>query len=185
MTRSFALAPMSRGIRLLTGALLAIPVVFLALAWLVPALSVFAALAAAIVALYAAIWLWWRPSSFDVDAFGFEIRFPAGRRSVLNPTVAAVRLLTAPELYAEVGLALRVGVGGLWGGFGWLWTQRRGFVEFYVSRLDGLVWIERREGRPLLVTPSDPAGFAGAIEESVRRAETARSLVLPSPWARP
>jgi hypothetical protein len=173
---------MSRGIRLLTGALLAIPVVFLALSWLVTALSVFAAVAAALVALYAAIWLWWRPSGFDVGPSGLVIRFPAATRSVPATRIAGVRTLTAPELYAEVGLALRVGVGGLWGGFGWLWTQRRGFVEFYVSRLDGLVWIERRDARPLLVTPSDPAGFAAALAPSARRAETARGLEsLPDP----
>jgi hypothetical protein len=39
---------------------------------------------------------------------------------------------------------LRIGVGGLWGVFGWLWT-RRGLVEVYVSRTDG--WCSWSAGR--------------------------------------
>lgn len=47
---------------------------------------------------------------------------------------------------------MRIGIGGLWGGFGWLWPGR-GLVNFYVSRSDGLVLIERMSARPLLITP--------------------------------
>jgi hypothetical protein len=66
-------------------------------------------------------------------------------------------------LRKELGWAIRVGVGGLWGAFGSLWTSRRGSVEVYVSRTDGLVWIERRVGRPLLITPTNPEGFLRAL----------------------
>jgi hypothetical protein len=154
---------MSRAIRWLTGALLSIPAWFLGIAWLVPQLAVFALVAAAIVALYAAIWVWWRPSGFEVSSDGLGIRFPGATRRIPTHRIAGARILTTAEFRDEVGLALRIGVGGLWGGFGWLWTQRRGLVEFYVSRLDGLVWIERRDGRPLLVTPSDPSGLVRAL----------------------
>jgi hypothetical protein len=58
----------------------------------------------------------------------------------------------------------RIGVGGLWGGFGWLWTTRRGLVEFYVSRADGMVLIERRGARPLLITPADPEKLLRALQ---------------------
>ena len=163
MTERFPLAPMSRAIRWLTGALLTIPVGFLGVAWLAPQLSILGVAAAFMVALYAAIWVWWRPSSFEVSSDGLCIRFPGTTRLVPAPRIASVRAITAAEFKAEAGLAMRIGVGGLWGGFGWLWTQRRGLVEFYVSRLDGLVWIERREGRPLLVTPSDPSGLVRAL----------------------
>ena len=88
---------------------------------------------------------------------------PGSHPAIPAHRIAAARTVTTAEFKAEVGLALRIGVGGLWGGFGWLWTQRRGLVEFYVSRLDGLVWIERRDGRPLLVTPSDPEGLVRAL----------------------
>jgi PH (Pleckstrin Homology) domain-containing protein len=159
----FPLAPMSRAIRVLTGALLAIPVCFLGLSWLVPQLALLAPIAASVVALYAAIWVWWRPSSFEVSGEGLCIRFPGTQRYVPTAQIAAARTMTGAEFRAEAGLAVRIGVGGLWGGFGWLWTQHRGLVEFYVSRLDGLVWIERRDGRPLLLSPSDPSGFVRAL----------------------
>ena len=71
-------------------------------------------------------------------------------------------------LEVELGIldpefAGRIGVGGLWGGFGWLWTRGRGMVEFYVSRTDGLVIVERRGGRALLFTPQDPEEFVDAL----------------------
>jgi hypothetical protein len=163
MTASFPLAPMSRGIGILTGVLLGIPLLLLALAWSVPGLSVFSAVAAAMVALYAAIWIWWRPTGFEVSPEGLRIRFPGRSRLLPARDLAGARPLASGELRSEVGLALRIGVGGLWGGFGWLWTQHRGLVEFYVSRLDGLVWIERHGGRPLLVSPADPSGLVRAL----------------------
>jgi hypothetical protein len=51
----------------------------------------------------------------------------------------------------------------LWGGFGWLWTQRRGIVQMYISRTDGLVWIERISDRPWLITPDEPENFVRAL----------------------
>jgi hypothetical protein len=59
--------------------------------------------------------------------------------------------------------AFFVGAGGLWGGFGWLWTERRGIAQMYVSRTEGLVWIERRGGRPWLITPEEPEAFVRAL----------------------
>jgi hypothetical protein len=35
------------------------------------------------------------------------------------------------SVLSEVGWSMRVGAGGLWGGFGWLWTERRGIVQMY------------------------------------------------------
>jgi len=52
---------------------------------------------------------------------------------------------------------------GLWGGFGWLWTRKRGVVQIYVSRDDGLVGIERVGGRPWLITPEHPEAFVRAL----------------------
>jgi hypothetical protein len=59
--------------------------------------------------------------------------------------------------------ALRVGAGGLWGGFGILWTARRGIVRMYVSRLDDLIWIERGREQPWLITPEQPDAFIHAL----------------------
>jgi hypothetical protein len=77
--------------------------------------------------------------------------------------VAGARVLSGREFRDRVGFAMRIGAGGLWGGFGWLWTSRRGIVEFYVSRLDGYVLLERCSGRPLLFTPADPEGMVEAL----------------------
>jgi hypothetical protein len=57
---------------------------------------------------------------------------------------------------------MRIGAGGLWGGFGWLYT-RRGLVDLYVSRTDRFVLVRRRAGRPLLLTPERDASFVDAL----------------------
>jgi hypothetical protein len=74
-----------------------------------------------------------------------------------------VRLIDRDELRRQVGWGMRVGAGGLWGGFGWLWTTRRGIVQMYVSRLDRFVWIERGGERPWLITPDRPEMFVAAL----------------------
>jgi hypothetical protein len=71
-----------------------------------------------------------------------------------------VRVLNGSELKREIGWGLRVGAGGLWGSFGWLWTKRRGIVQMYISRTDRFVWIERVGGRPWLITPEQLESFA-------------------------
>jgi hypothetical protein len=158
------LAPMSGLIRWLTLVLLAIPIGFVAVGVSggAPRLLLWVGLAVAVV--YAVVWLWWRPAFFEADHDGLRIRFPLRTRRVAAGDLAGARMVTSRELRAEFGLALRIGAGGLWGGFGWLWTQRRGRVEFYVSREDRYVLIERREGQPLLVTPGDAEGLVRALD---------------------
>ena len=67
--------------------------------------------------------------------------------------------LSRKEFKARFGLSARIGAGGLWGGFGWLWTSKGGILDFFISRTDDFVLVERREQRPLLVTPSEPDEF--------------------------
>jgi len=159
---TFRLAPMDFLMRLLTLALLALPPLFLAIAllgnrWLLgPAVF--------LGALYVWIWLWFRPTRFIVHPRVLEIVWPVRRRTIPREDVVAVRLLDKHELRREVGWAMRGGAGGLWGGFGWLWTQKRGIVRMYISRTDGLVWIERRDDRPWLITPERPEAFVRALE---------------------
>ena len=159
---TFRLAPMDFLMRLLTLALLALPPLFLSIAvlgnrWLLGP-------AAFLVAVYVRIWLWFRPTRFIVHPRVLEIVWPVRRRTIPREDVVAVRLLDKHELRREVGWAMRGGAGGLWGGFGWLWTQKRGIVRMYISRTDGLVWIERRDDRPWLITPERPEAFVRALE---------------------
>lgn len=161
---SFRLAPMSRSICGLTGALLTLPLLGLGASWLVAEPLALPALLLA--AIYAWVWLRFRPTRFVVRPHALEIIWPLKRREIPRADVSSVRILDRAALRAEAGFGLRVGAGGLWGGFGWLWTRRRGIVQLYVSRLDGFVWIEC-VGRPWLITPEQPEAFVAALSEGL------------------
>jgi len=156
-SQAFPLAPMSGFIRGLTILLFLLPVAFIVsgLLWGAPRLSV----GVLLVALYLWVWLWMRPSRFTVHADRIEVVWPLRKRTIARASVSAAQQVDRGELRTMTGAAARVGVGGLWGGFGWLWTQRRGIVQMYVSRTDGLVWIERGAERPWLITPASPETF--------------------------
>jgi Bacterial PH domain len=160
MPRSFGFAPMSGAIRVLTLVLLALPVVFLAAAALGHSSLEGPGL---LTVVYAWIWLRFRPTRFVVRPDVLEVVWPFKRREIRRAGISSARLIDCNQLRQEVGWGMRVGAGGLWGGFGWLWTRRRGIVQMYISRNDGLVWIERGGARPWLLTPEDPAGFVRAL----------------------
>jgi hypothetical protein len=152
---------MSLPIRALTLLLLALPLALLAGARLEqPFLAVPAALLAVI---YFWIWLRFRPSAFIVDPTVLRIVWPLKCREIRREDIASVRILDGAQLKQEIGWGVRIGAGGLWGGFGWLWTKRRRIVQMYVSRADRFVWIERGHGRPWLITPERPDAFARTL----------------------
>jgi hypothetical protein len=158
---SFRLAPMSPLVLTLTLFLLSLPPAFL-----VGALfgsHLFAAPAVFLVVLYAWVWLRFRPSEFTVHGAGLEVTWPLKHRDIPRGDIASARVVHRQDLRQEIGWGVRVGAGGLWGGFGWLWTQRRGLVQMYVTRTDRFVWIERISGRPWLVTPEGPEAFVRAL----------------------
>ena len=158
---SYRLASMSPSILALTLFLLALPVVFVVFAlysthfMLIPA--------GLLLLIYAWIWLWFRPRAFAIRADVVEIVWPLRRREIARRSISSVRLIDRATLRREVGWGMRVGAGGLGGGFGWLWTTRRDLVRMYVSRLDGFVWIERGAGQPWLITPDRPDAFVQAL----------------------
>ncbi len=160
--RSYRLAPMCGTIGGLTLAMLALPVLVTA-GFLqgLPAPALW--LPTSIVLLYLSIWLWWRPSRFELDPSGLTIRWPLRRQHIPWHQIGAARELGRSELRGELGFAARIGAGGVWGGFGWLWSSRRGLLDLYVSRTDGLVIIERRPGRALLITPEQPREFTSEV----------------------
>ena len=156
-TTNFRLAPMSPLIWTLTLVLFAVPVVFLtqsavAGGWL--ALPAFL-----LIAIYAWVWLWFRPTLFVVHPGEVEVIWPLRRRQLPRDEILEVKLIDKTDLRRKTGWAMRVGAGGLWGGFGWLWTEKRGIVQMYISRTDGFVWIERSDERPWLITPEHPTTF--------------------------
>ncbi|HET8579332.1 MAG TPA: hypothetical protein VFO18_19700 [Methylomirabilota bacterium] len=159
---TFPLAPMSPLIVVLTGIVLIVPGI-LGLAAALSGQPVMLGLAGAVVGLYVAVWLWARPTRFEVSADGLTLVWPLHRRVIPGARIVAVRLVDRRDLRRELGWGARVGVGGLWGQFGWAWTTQRGWVDTYISRLDGFVWVEVRGGRPLLITPTNPEGVVHAL----------------------
>ena len=157
----FRLAPMSPPILVLTVVLLALPLAFLALAALWTRLLLGPAVF--ILVIYAWIWLRYRPTAFVVHPRTLEVTWPLRRREIPRDDIQAVRLIDRQTLRREAGWGMRVGAGGLFGAFGYLWTTKRGLVRMFVSRTDHLVWIERRSERPWLITPDQPDAFVRAL----------------------
>lgn len=158
---SFRIARMSPLIMTLTVVLLALPPAFLVAA--LSARGFVAVPALFVVVIYAWVWLRFRPSRFVVNQRVIEVIWPLKRREIPRDDILNVRIIDRKELRREIGWGMRVGAGGLWGGFGWLWTKRRGIVQMYISRTDGFVWIERVSGRPWLITPEQPDAFVSAL----------------------
>jgi hypothetical protein len=70
---------------------------------------------------------------------------------------------STPAFRGEFGRVLRIGVGGLYGVFGWLHGRKHGWMDVYVSRLDGCVVLDRPAARPLLISPAEPERFVAAL----------------------
>src|SRR5262245_52997870 len=161
--RVFLLAPMSRLFRTLTLMVLLLPIVFFVIAAFGVTMLVIPA--AAVIVLYGWVWLRFRPSRFVVHAEGLEVIWPLKRRWLLRKDLAGVREIDMERLREETGWVARVGVGGLWGAFGWLWTERKGIIQMYVTRPDGLVWLDCKDARPWLITPENPDAFVLALRD--------------------
>src|SRR5215470_8419896 len=161
MVRNYRLAPMSPLIRGLTLVAFLVPAVFVLS--VVAGSRVLQVPALLVIALYCWIWLRFRPTAFVVHPDALEVIWPLKRRQLPRSAISEVRLIDSRELRRDAGWCMRVGAGGLWGGFGGLWTQRRGIVQMYISRTDGLVWIERPGDRPWLITPEQPEAFVRAL----------------------
>ena len=181
---SFRLAPMSSMIRGLTLILLAIPLAFFAAALV--GTSRLVGPAVLVVVIYSWVWLRFRPTVFVVRQDVLEVIWPFKRRQIERVNIAGVRTIDNMELRREVGWCVRMGAGGLWGGFGWLWTQRRGIVQMYLSRTNDLVWIEFTNGRPWLITPEHPEAFVRALSsESYAVAQQSIPGDVPASRGRP
>ena len=118
-----------------------------------------------VLAIDAWVWLRFRPSRFTVQGSGLEVIWPLKCRHIPRESIVSARVVGRQELKKEIRWGLRVGAGGIWGGFGWLWTRRRGVVQMYISRTDVFVWIERVGGRPWLLTPEEPGEFVRALSQ--------------------
>ena len=161
--QEFTLAPMSPFIRALTLLLLALPLAFIAASLVQPSSLLFTP-GVVLIALYGWVWLRFRPTRFVVSRDAIDVHWPLKHQRIPRSGILNVRRLDNAELRSIVGAGIRVGAGGLWGGFGWLWTSHRGIAQMYVSRTDDYVWIDRGKERPWLITPDDPNGFVRALQ---------------------
>jgi len=164
----FALAPMSTDIRVMTVIVLVLPALFAvgAVASPPPTSAILAGTLGCMLLVYASVWFLWRPSRFEVSADGLTIVWPLRSRRVDACTLAGVARVSRADFRREFGWGVRIGAGGLWGGFGWLYT-RAGLVGLWISRTDDLVLVRVRGGRPLLLTPERPDRFVATLAARV------------------
>ena len=127
--------------------------------------------AAFILGIYLFIWVYMRPSHFEISAVSLDVVWPIRRFSTPMAAIESVELLDGAEFRQRYGYGMRIGAGGLWGGFGLLKTRSETF-RFYISRLDGYVLIRAAGAPPLLITPAEPESFARALELSRASVET-------------
>jgi len=99
---------------------------------------------------------------FELEGDQLRIVWPVRSRSISTRAVLRARVLTSAEFRREFGYGMRIGTGGLWGGFGLLKTRRETF-SMWISRLDRMVLVELRGARPLLITPDRPEEFVRAV----------------------
>jgi hypothetical protein len=108
--------------------------------------------------LLAGLWLYMRPTCFELSSAGLDLVWPLRRERIPLGTLAGVELLSRAAVNARYGRGYRFGAGGFGGGFGKLITPKQTF-RMYISRLDQHVLIHAREGMSLLLTPADAPGF--------------------------
>ena len=94
--------------------------------------------------------------NYVIDNRSLTVVWPLRKLHVPAHDISSVRVLDRKGIKKELGLAMRIGAGGLFGGFGLLWTRRRGMMRFYITRLDCFVFVERRNNKDLLLSVDHP-----------------------------
>lgn len=156
-SRQFRLAPMSSSVLVTTVVALALPLVAAVLKGGVSGLAVGGLMAT----VYAVVWLWFRPTRFVVDSESVRVEWPLRVMTISRRDLRRVEVSSVRDSLRGV----RVGAGGLWGSFGLLVGSDE-TIEFYISRRDGLVRIERSSGRPVVITPETPDAFVAAVHHA-------------------
>jgi hypothetical protein len=77
----------------------------------------------------------------------------------------SVEIVERSDFRNRYGRAMRVGVGGLWGGFGSAITKGETF-HLYVSRSDRFVLLRPAEGNAWVLTPAQAEQFVEAVKRA-------------------
>lgn len=163
MLGSFRLGPLQGALKAATYVLFSLPILILSLGFIMGGWARSLWVPVFLLVLYLVVWLVFRPRELLWEQDDLVIRFPLRTRRIPKADIERVEVLSKPDTQARLGSAVRFGVGGLFGVFGRLWTSREGFVDVYLTRSEDIVWIHRRGGRPILVTPETPHAFAEAF----------------------
>jgi hypothetical protein len=148
----------------LSGLVLAIPIIFAVIGLGDPGLRlVFLGTAVMITVAAFGVWVFYKPTGFLVDDAALTIQFPMRRIEVSRTDITSARVLTRDQFQGTLGFALRVGVGGLFGVFGYLWSNKLGWVTIYATSTDNWVFIERRGTGPMILSPKDADGLVTAL----------------------
>jgi hypothetical protein len=166
-----AITVLTAAVFVITVGAFSIPLVMMALAGAPPAVLLTSGLFSGVVmvliaALFAWVWLYMRPSRFELSGAGMRIVWPLRAEIVPIYVIGDVELVTRRELSARYGRGYRFGAGGLWGGFGLYITPRQTF-RFYISRLEPMVVVHLRgrDARPFLLTPESPEQFIDTLRQ--------------------
>ena len=161
----FDLAPMNAPLRVTTWISLPLPLVFLVLgfAGAGPDPRIQFAMFGFVLAVYASIWFLFRPTCFELTHDELHIVWPLRTRVIPRRGVTGARVVSGADFRREAGVGMRIGAGGLWGGFGLLKTSKGPTYSMWVSRTDPLVIVTLDGARPLLLTPEDPERFIAAL----------------------
>lgn len=122
--------------------------------------------------IYLFVWLYMRPTAFEVTPSSLDIVWPVRRQSTPLSAIKNVESMSGTEFRRRYGIGYRIGAGGLWGGFG-LYKTKTVTFQFYISRMDDYVVIERDNDRPLLITPDNPELFASELSTAVSENKSA------------
>ncbi len=161
----FPMAPMSPLIRGLTVFTLALPLLFLGLALATPRPIdlLLGAVGAFLVAIYAFVFFWLRPRHVELTDDALVIVYPTRERAIPYTSIRGATHYTRGAFRDRFGRGMRIGAGGLWGGFGRYRTQRGGTLDLVVSREDWMVVIERAGAPSLMLTPDRPRAFVEGL----------------------
>jgi hypothetical protein len=168
-------------IRVLTAGMLGISAVLSVLGTrsLRPAGPALSLVGIALGVLCAAVWLWSRPRAFELEGRSLVLRYPIRSKRIALDRLTSAEPISSAFLKERFRWALRVGVGGLFGGFGWLYTSK-GWVEMAISRTDGLVLLSFDGRMPLLLTPAEPQAFVDAVSKDAQ-ATVSKAAVSKAP----
>lgn len=152
----FDVKRMDRWVGVFTLCYLGLCLLFSGLACYLPKMSV---PALGLILMAVGVWGWFRPAGFEVDEENLEIVWPWHRRRIPRAQIVKAWRLD----WSHLRPMIRLGVGGLFGMFGWFFRPRKGWVEAYVTSRMDLVLLEADAGQRLLLSPQDAEAFLAGL----------------------